>query len=69
MSLGDQLKKSRINKGYSQGDVAKQLNISRQSISKWENSNSYPDLDNLVKLSTYYDISIDDLLKKSRTQK
>ena len=69
MSLGDQLKKSRINKGYSQVDVAKQLNISRQSISKWENSNSYPDLDNLVKLSTYYDISIDDLLKKSRTQK
>lgn len=69
MSLGDQLKKSRINKGYSQGDVAKQLNISRQSISKWENSNSYPDLDNLVKLSTYYDISIDDLLKKIKNSK
>ena len=54
MALGERLKESRVNKGFSQGDVAEYLNISRQSISKWENNNSYPDLDNLVKLSTYY---------------
>lgn len=66
MALGERLKESRVNKGYSQGDVADLLHISRQSISKWENGNSYPDLDNLVKLSTYYEVSIDELLKENQ---
>src|SRR5690606_26931001 len=66
MALGERLKESRVNKGYSQGDVADFLHISRQSISKWENGNSYPDLDNLVKLSTYYEVSIDELLKENQ---
>ncbi|WP_035051059.1 helix-turn-helix domain-containing protein [Carnobacterium pleistocenium] len=69
MTLGGRLKESRVNKGYSQGDVAAHLTISRQSISKWENDNSYPDLDNLVKLSTYYEISIDNLLKENQKLK
>lgn len=69
MALGERLKKSRMNKGYSQGDVAAHLTISRQSISKWENGNSYPDLDNLVKLSAYYEVSIDDLLKENQELK
>ena len=66
MALGERLKESRVNKGYSQGDVAELLHISRQSISKWENGNSYPDLDNLVKLSNYYEVSIDELLKENQ---
>lgn len=65
MTLGEKLKKSRHIKGISQSEVAKYLNISRQSISKWENDNGYPDLDNLIHLSDYYEISIDDLLKES----
>ena len=69
MALGERLKESRVNKGFSQGDVAEYLNISRQSISKWENNNSYPDLDNLVKLSTYYEVSIDELLKENQNLK
>ena len=69
VALGERLKESRVNKGYSQGDVAVHLNISRQSISKWENGNSYPDLDNLVKLSTYYEVSIDELLKENQELK
>lgn len=69
MTLGGRLKESRVNKGYSQGDVAAHLTISRQSISKWENDNSYPDLDNLVKLSTYYEVSIDNLLKENQKLK
>ncbi len=69
MALGERLKASRVNKGYSQGDVADHLHISRQSISKWENGNSYPDLDNLVKLSTYYEVSIDELLKENQELK
>ena len=66
MALGERLKESRVKKGYSQGDVAELLHISRQSISKWENGNSYPDLDNLVKLSNYYEVSIDELLKENQ---
>lgn len=62
--LGGKLKSSRVKKGYSQNDVAEELHISRQSISKWENDISYPELDNLVKLSTYYQVSIDQLLKE-----
>ena len=62
--LGGKLKSSRVKKGYSQNDVAEELHISRQSISKWENDISYPELDNLVKLSTYYQVSIDHLLKE-----
>lgn len=58
----NQLKKARENKGLSQLEVSKQLNISRQSISKWENNRGYPDIDNLIKLSEIYDISLDDLL-------
>ncbi|WP_034545129.1 helix-turn-helix domain-containing protein [Carnobacterium alterfunditum] len=69
MALGERLKESRVNKGYSQGNVADHLHISRQSISKWENGNSYPDLDNLVKLSTYYEVSIDELLKENQELK
>lgn len=49
--------------------VADHLYISRQFISKWENGNSYPDLDNLVKLSTYYEVSIDELLKENQKLK
>ena len=64
MLLGEKLKSSRIKKGFSQNDVAEELHISRQSISKWENDISYPDLDNLVKLSTYYQVSTDHLLKE-----
>jgi len=66
MTLGQRLKKVRIEKGLSQADVAEFLNISRQSISRWETDKSYPDIDNLVDLSRYYDISIDELLTKTK---
>lgn len=59
------LKISRINKGLSQVQVAKKLNISRQSVSKSENVYNYPDIDNLILLSELYVISIDRLLKKN----
>lgn len=64
MSLGDQLRSNRKRIGLSQGEVATQLNITRQSISKWETGKGYPDLDNLVLLSEIYNVSIDELLKE-----
>ena len=64
MLLEERLKETRQKKGVSQSTVAEHLNISRQSISKWENNSSYPDLDNLVRLSEYYEVTVDDLLKE-----
>jgi len=66
MTLGQRLKKVRVNKGYSQNDVATFLNISRQSISRWETDKAYPDIDNLVELSKYYEVSIDELLTETK---
>lgn len=63
MSVGTRLKKVRTEKGLSQKDVAEVLNVTRQTVSKWENNASYPDLDNLVRLSEHYEISTDELLK------
>lgn len=62
-NLASQLKQARINKGYSQNEVATLLNVTRQSISKWENDRGYPDLKNLKILSNLYGLSIDDLLQ------
>ena len=53
MLLGERLRETSQKKGVSQSTVAEHLNIRRQSISKWENNSSYPDLDKLVRLSEY----------------
>ncbi|UNL87448.1 helix-turn-helix domain-containing protein [Priestia koreensis] len=67
MDLSYNLKAKREEHHFSQEDVAKVLNISRQSISKWENGNCYPDLDNLIKLSDLYKISLDELIKGDKS--
>ncbi|MEK1833600.1 helix-turn-helix transcriptional regulator [Priestia megaterium] len=41
------------------------MNVSRQAVYKWENNKGYPDIDNLVKLSELYEVSVDELLKDS----
>ena len=48
MLLGEKLKKLRKARGLSQEQLADQLNVSRQAISKWELGESTPDTDNLV---------------------
>ena len=66
MFLAKQLKFQREQAGLSQTRLAEKLNISRQSVSKWENDRGYPDIDNLILLSQLYDILIDDLLKENK---
>ena len=63
--IGNNLKKIRESKNMSQEYVAKALNISRQSISKWENDRVCPDINNLKSLSMLYKVSIDELVGKS----
>ena len=52
----------RKNKNLSQEQLAETLNVSRQTISNWENGRFYPDIDALVKISKYFNIALDDLL-------
>ena len=62
MSLGERIYKLRTEKGMSQGDLADALEVSRQSISKWETNGSVPELDKLVKLSEVFGVSLDELI-------
>ena len=63
MNLSEKLKNAREKAGLSQKDVAEALNISRQSVSKWETGKAYPDIDNLIILSELYNVSVDYLIK------
>lgn len=61
--FGDNLKKYRTEKGYSQSDIAEKLFVTRQCVSKWENGTTQPDLQALEKLSDLLGVSIDELVK------
>lgn len=60
--FSSQLKILRQARNLSQEALAEQLFISRQSISKWENGDATPDLDNLVKLAEVLKVSLDELV-------
>ena len=62
MNKQNKLKYYRMKQEFSQSDVAEKLNISRQSISNWENSKTEPDVESLKILSQLYKVSIDELL-------
>ena len=62
VSLGERIYKLRTEKGMSQGDLSDALEVSRQSISKWETNGSVPELDKLVKLSEIFGVSLDELV-------
>ena len=61
-TLHTRLKEYRELNGLSQLDVAKELGLSRQSISRWETGKAYPDLDNIILLCKLYNITSDELL-------
>lgn len=56
MEIGKKIKEQREQKNWSQDDLAEILNISRQSISKWELNKVYPSIDMLIKMSDLFDI-------------
>ena len=62
MSLGTNISRLRAEHHLSQGDLAEALEVSRQSVSKWETDSSVPDLDKLVKLSQIFGVSLDELV-------
>lgn len=62
MNLGERIYSLRTQKGMSQGDLAEAMEVSRQSISKWETGGSVPELDKLIKLSQVFGITLDELV-------
>ncbi len=63
MKFQAKISQIRKDKGLSQEELAEKLGVSRQAIAKWEAGLSYPDVDNLIGLSTLFQISIDSMLK------
>ena len=63
MTLGEKITLLRNEHKLSQSDLAEKLNVSRQSISKWETGASVPELDKLILLSDLFRISLDELIK------
>ena len=69
MSLGERLLNLRKEKHLSQEEVADKINVSRQTISKWETDQSTPDFDKIMPLCKLYEISADELLTGKEEKK
>jgi len=63
MILADKIVKLRKQFAWSQEELAEKMNVSRQSVSKWESTNSIPDLNRIIMLAEIFDVSTDFLLK------
>lgn len=63
LNLGEKIYNLRKKKNLSQEDLASILNVSRQTISKWETGESNPDIDKIVPLCNFFEISTDEFLK------
>ena len=63
MQLGQAIAQIRKERGLTQEAFAKVFNVTRQTVSNWENEKSYPDLSTLVKISDEFNVSLDVLLK------
>lgn len=63
MILADKIITLRKKNGWSQEELAEQMNVSRQSVSKWESAQSVPDLEKILKLGQIFGVSTDFLLK------
>lgn len=65
MNLGENIYRLRTEKNLSQGDLADALEVSRQSVSKWENNSAVPELEKLIKMAQIFGITIDELVTGS----
>ena len=63
MNLSDRIQYLRKVRGISQEGLADQLGVSRQAVSKWESEQSMPDLDKIISMSDYFEVTTDYLLK------
>lgn len=65
MKFGNNLKNLRKSKNMSQEDLAEKMNVSRQSVSKWETGDAYPEMNNILELCKIFKCNINDLVNDS----
>lgn len=63
--FAERLNELRKNKGLNQTELAKELNVAKQTVSNWENGNRNPDNDMLIKIANYFEVSLDYLLGRT----
>ena len=63
MTLAEKILSLRTERGMSQDDLAEKLEVSRQSVSKWETGQSTPDLDKIIRLADLFGVSVDELVR------
>ena len=63
MTLAEKILSLRTQRGMSQDDLAEKMEVSRQSVSKWETAQSTPDLDKIIKLADLFGVSVDQLVR------
>ena len=68
MTFSDKLIALRKKAGWSQEELAERLNVSRQSVSKWESAQSMPDIDKILQLSSLFSVTTDCLLKDEQAE-
>ena len=64
MNLGENLKNIRKEHNLSQEQIAEKLGVSRQSVSKWESNQAYPEMDKMIQICQLFNLNIDDLLNQ-----
>ncbi|MFC3419364.1 helix-turn-helix transcriptional regulator [Salinicoccus hispanicus] len=64
--FGNKLKALRQAEGWSQDQLARELNVSRQAVYKWESNRGYPDIKNLIRISDIFGVTIDDMIKSDK---
>lgn len=69
MTFSEKLKTIRKKAGMSQEKLAEKIGVSRQAITKWETDSGIPDIDNMMALSSLFNISLDELLSNEKTEK
>ena len=69
MNTGEKISKIRKMSGMTQEELAEKMNVSRQTISKWEKGSSSPDLESAVAFCELFQISLDDFIKGDQSEK
>ncbi|MDD6488979.1 MAG: helix-turn-helix transcriptional regulator [Clostridia bacterium] len=69
MTFAEKLKSMRKQSGMSQEKLAEKIGVSRQAITKWENDTGIPDIENILAISSIFNVSVDELLSNEKNMK
>ena len=69
LKIGEFLKALRKSKGYTQQEVADELYVTQKTVSRWEKGEGIPDINIIVNVAEFYDVTVDELLKGERKTK